>query len=176
LLEDQRGRGSAALRTNPAPRQGQRDELGIEPRGSLAERGVGGRRETFFVENGDSMLELVVGEVPIGLCMVALGPEIGERLAALVGNKLLVDHLPADRLSPLERCECVPSASAIPASSDAEHRVPHDRRDAVGGCGTAPVSRARVAGRFRPAPPRCLDRQTDLQAGSTSPATRIVRG
>ena len=54
------------------------------------------------------MLELVVGEVPIGLRIVALGPEIEERLAALVDNKLLVDHLPADRLSLLERCERVP--------------------------------------------------------------------
>ena len=53
--------------------------------------------------------ELVVGEVLLALGVVALGKQGEIRLAALVRREALVDHLPADGLSVLERAEAWPN-------------------------------------------------------------------
>jgi hypothetical protein len=66
------------------------------------------------------VLELVIGEVAVGLAVVSLGDEIEKRLPGVVVRQPLVGHLPADRLAREQRREAVPEPGAVgPVAADA---------------------------------------------------------
>ena len=58
------------------------------------------------------MLELVVGQIALGLAVVALRDEVEERLALLVVGERLLDDLPADGSPVLDRRERVAESRA----------------------------------------------------------------
>ncbi len=56
------------------------------------------------------MLQLVIGQLPFGLRVVALRDQIQERLTLVVARQLFVDDLPADRAATLQSGEPVAEA------------------------------------------------------------------
>src|SRR6266851_1849337 len=108
LLEDERV--DVALRFRPvwllAGVEG--DQLDVKTLvGCSCDRRLGHCRQACVELAFDGVLELVIGNVTLGLCVVALRDQVEERLARLVVGELLRHHLPADRLAGVDRREGV---------------------------------------------------------------------